>query len=175
MHTRKRLVWFLALTTIIALTAACGGATEEPVVEEAPPAEEPAAAPETTPEPTEAPAPVQQPAEPPEQAIVGDIVEIPIGDDEMQMDWLTAASREVPGRYYWIVRLRNDTTSTLNLTVIFDFVNDEDEVIKTDRSTQRVSPAETAQYRVEGEMNRDDSRAVAGYTYTWTWEIVESG
>ena len=28
-------------------------------------------------------------------------------------------------------------------------------------------------FRVEGEMNRDQARAVLGYSYVWDWEIVQ--
>ena len=167
MHTRNRLVWSLALTTVVALTAACGGQAEEPV-EVAPPAEEPAPVVEATP----VPEPMPEPAEPAEPQLEGEIVEI---EDAHEMGWLNSATRAVPGRYYWIVRLRNDTTQTLDLTVSFDFLHRDDEsVVKTDRSTQRVSPADTVTFRVEGEMNREDSVSVGDYTYTWTWEIIES-
>ncbi|SVE11987.1 uncharacterized protein METZ01_LOCUS464841, partial [marine metagenome] len=39
---------------------------------------------------------------------------------------------------------------------------------------ERISPAASGTFRVEGQMNRDDSRSVDGYTYTWGWEIVAS-
>ena len=56
----------------------------------------------------------------------------------------------------------------------FQFLNEEDGVVKTDRKTMQLPPAGTEIFRVEGEMNRDDARAVISYTYTWDWEIVES-
>ncbi len=168
MHTRKRLVWSLALATVIALTAACGGQAEEPV-EEAPPAEEPAPVAEVAPVPEPLPEP-EEAAAPAEPQLEGDIVEI----GEAEFDWLNPASREVPGRYFWIVRLRNDTTQTLDITLSYEFLNDEENVIKTDRSTQRVSPAAEVTFRVEGEMNRDESRSVAFTSYTWDWKVVES-
>ena len=86
--------------------------------------------------------------------------------------WTTAATREVPGQYYWLVQLRNDTTQTLDITVNFDFLDENDGVVKTDRKTERLQPAETRIFRVEGEMNRDQARAVLGYSYVWDWEIV---
>jgi len=178
MHTRKRLVWSLALTTVIALTAACGGQAEEPVEEPAP-AEEPAPlaeaapVPEPLPEPEEPaePAEPEEPAEPAEPQLEGEIVEI---EDAQEMDWFNPASREEPGRYYWVVQLRNDTTQTLDITVTFDFLDENEATVKTDRSTVRVSPAEVGTFRVEGEMDRDLSRSVDGYTYTWGWRVVES-
>ncbi len=169
MHTRKRLVSSLTLIAVIALTAACGGAAEEPVAE-APPAAEPAPiTPEAAPVPEPVPEPVE-PAAPAEPQLEGDIVEV----GEGEFAWTTAASREVPGKYYWEVRLRNDTTQTLDITVTYEFTNAEGQLIKTDRSTVRISPAETGTFRVEDEMNRDDSRAVEFTTYSWSWEIVES-
>lgn len=169
MHTPKRLVWSLALTTVIALTAACGGGAEEPV-EETPSAEEPAPVAEAAPEPE----PMLEPEEaaaPVEPQLEGAIVEI---EEAHDMGWTTAASREVPGEYYWDVQLRNDTTQTLDITVTFEFLDENEGVVKTDRSTKRVSPAATGTFHVEGQMNRDDSRAVDGYTYTWAWAIVTS-
>ena len=165
MHTRKRLVWFLALTTVVAFSAACGGAAEEPA--EAP-------APVEEPEPVAEPAPVEPEPEPePQQqqvTLVGDIVEV----GEGEMDWLRAASRDEPGRYYWQVQLRNDTTATLDLTVTWEFLDENEEVVKSDNTTVRVAPAETGTFRLEGDMVRDDYWRVAGYTYSWDWAIVES-
>lgn len=169
MHTRKRLVWFLALTTVIALTAACDGAAEEPV-EEAPPAEESAPVAEAAPAPEPTPEP-EEPAAPTEPQLEGEIVEI---EAAHEMDWTTAASREVPGKYFWVVQLRNDTTQMLDITVTFEFLDENEAEVKTDRRTVRVSPAEVGTFRVEGEMDRDHSRAVERYTYTWTWEIVQA-
>ena len=169
MHTRNRLVWSLALATIIALGVACGGGAEEPA-ENTPDANEPAAVSETSPEP-EPMLEAEQPAAPAEPQLEGAIVEI---EEAHDMAWTTAASREVPGEYYWVVQLRNDTTQTLDITVTFEFLDENSSVVKTDRSTERVSPAASGTFRVEGQMNRDDSRSVDGYTYTWAWEIVTS-
>ena len=169
MHTRNRLVWSLALTTIIALTVACGGGAEEPA-ENTLPAEEPTAVSETSPEPDPMLEP-EQPAAPAEPQLEGAIVEM---EEAHDMAWTTAASREVPGEYYWVVQLRNDTTQTLDITVTFEFLDENGGVVKTDRSTERISPAASGTFRVEGQMNRDDSRSVDGYTYTWSWEIVTS-
>lgn len=170
MHTRNRLVWSLTLIAVVALTAACGGGAEEPVAE-APPAAEPApVTPEATPVPEPVPEPVE-PTAPAEPQLEGTIVEIESAHD---MDWTTAASREVPGKYFWVVQLRNDTTQVLDITVTFEFLDENEAEVKTDRKTVRVSPAQVGTFRVEGEMDRDHSRAVDGYTYTWAWEIVQA-
>ena len=169
MYTRNRLVWSLALATIIALGVACGGGAEEPAAN-TPDANEAAAVSETSPEP-EPMLEAEQPAAPAEPQLEGAIVEI---EEAHDMAWTTAASREVPGEYYWVVQLRNDTTQTLDITVTFEFLDENGGEVKTDRSTERISPAASGTFRVEGQMNRDDSRSVDGYTYTWAWNIVTS-
>ena len=88
------------------------------------------------------------------------------------MDWFNPATREVPGKYFWVVQLRNDTTQVLDITVIFQFLNADEDVIKTDRKTVRLQPAGNGTFRVEDEMQRDDARAVDSYTYSWDWTIV---
>jgi hypothetical protein len=169
MYTRNRLVWSLALATIIALGVACGGGAEEPA-ENTADANESAAVSETSPAPEPMPE-AEQPAAPTEPQLEGAIVEI---EEAHEMAWTTAASREVPGEYYWVVELRNDTTQTLDITVTFEFLDENGGEVKTDRSTERISPAASGTFRVEGQMNRDDSRSVDGYTYTWAWNIVTS-
>ena len=169
MYTRNRLVWSLALATIIALGVAWGGGAEEPA-ENTADANESAAVSETSPAPEPMPE-AEQPAAPTEPQLEGAIVEI---EEAHEMAWTTAASREVPGEYYWVVELRNDTTQTLDITVTFEFLDENGGEVKTDRSTERISPAASGTFRVEGQMNRDDSRSVDGYTYTWAWNIVTS-
>ncbi len=169
MHPRKRWTWFLALATALTLIAACGGQTPEPPAEEETPAvtEETPPAAEMEPEPEPLP---EEPTEPAPPQLQGNIVEI----GEAEMVWLTPATRETPATYYWLVRLRNDTTQTLDITVTFEFLNEQDGVVKTDRSTQRIQPAGEGEFRVEGEMGREDSLAVVSYTYSWDWNIIDA-
>jgi predicted small lipoprotein YifL len=160
-------MWMIAMVALVALTAACGGQPPE----EPPPAEEPAEEPapaETTPAPVIVPEPAE-PAEPQEPQLTGNIVEVDSG-----MDWFNPATRETPGRYWWQVRLRNDTNQTLDITVTFTFLDLNEQEVKTDRKTVRVQPAETGTFRVEDEMVRDVARSVDGYTYSWDWQIVTS-
>jgi ABC-type glycerol-3-phosphate transport system substrate-binding protein len=166
MHPSKRLMWFVALAAIVTVTAACGG---QPAEEAPAPAETPAAEPAPAVEAAPEPAPVEEPVAPPVQELRGNIVEI----DEGTFDWTSAATREEPGKYFWIVKLRNDTTQTLDITVTFEFLDASDGVIKTDRKTERLQPAAEATFRVEGEMERDAARAVESYTYSWDWAFVE--
>lgn len=169
MQPSKRLMWLVSMVAAVALTAACGGQPAEQAPAEQPAAsEEPAPAAEAAPEPE--PEMMPEETEPAQPQLQGNIVEV----GEAEMDWFNAATRETPGRYYWQVQLRNDTTQTLDITVTFQFVNENDEVVKTDRTTVRVQPAETGTFRVEDEMQRDQARAVASYVYSWDWKIVEN-
>lgn len=174
MHPSKRLMWLVAAVAVIAVTAACGSQPAEQTPAEQPAAtEEPAAAaPEAAPEPEPAPEMTpEEPVAPAQPQLQGNIVEV----GEGEMDWFNAPTREIPGRYYWQVQLRNDTTQTLDITVTFQFVDENDAVVKTDTKTVRVQPAETGTFRVEDEMERDQARSVAGYIYSWDWKIVEGG
>jgi hypothetical protein len=164
-------MWLVALAAVVAVTAACGGQpAEETPAEEPAPAEEAAPEPEATPTTMPAAVPEETPEPEPQQQLMGTIVEI---ESEHDMGWNSAATREQPGEYYWVVQLRNDTTQTLDITVTFQFLDDQDNVIKTDRETVRVDPAGIGNFRVTGEMERDNARAVASYTYSWDWDIVE--
>jgi hypothetical protein len=153
---------FVAFAAIAALTIACGGQPAEP-----PPAEEPAEAPAPV-QPEAAPIPEPEPEIPAVPQLQGNIVGL-----ADTWEWLSAASRETPAKYKWTVSLRNDTTQTLDITVKFDLVDADDRVIKTDRRTVRVAPADAATAEFEGEMPRDQARLFAGYTYTWDWAIVD--
>ncbi len=170
MHPSKRLMWFMALAAVVTLSTACAGQPADETPNEAPAPAEVAPTAETAPEPEPVPEPL--PEEPPEPAappLEGEIVEIESAAD---FDWLNAATREVPGRYYWVVQLRNDTTQVLDITVIFQFLNGDEAVIKTDRKTVRVQPAGTETFRVEGEMQRDEARSVDFTSYYWDFAIV---
>jgi hypothetical protein len=167
MHPSKRLMWLMVLAVVVTLTAACGGQPAEEA-----PAAEPAPAEEATPAVETAPVPEPEPEQAPEPAapqLQGEIVEI---EETADFDWLNAATREIPGKYYWVVELRNDTTQVLDITVIFQFLNADDGIIKTDRKTVRLQPASNGTFRVEDEMQRDDANAVENYTYYWDWAIV---
>lgn len=177
MHRRTRCTGFVALAASAVLTLACGGqAADQPPAGNQPagkaePATEatPAPAPEAT---TDEPAEPAQPAAPAQPQLTGNIVDL---EHQPPLEWLSAATRENPGKYRWTVELRNDTTQTLDITVRFDFLDEAEKVIKTDRKTVRVAPADTATVTNEGEMPRDQARAVVYTSYTWEdWKIVSS-
>ncbi|MGD8328761.1 MAG: hypothetical protein PVJ49_04945 [Acidobacteriota bacterium] len=172
MHSSKRLMWLVAAVALIALTAACGGQPAEETPAEQPAAtEEPAAAaPEAAPEPEPEMTP-EEPAAPAQPQLQGNIVEV----GEGEFTWLNAATRETPGRYTWKVQLRNDTTQTLDITVTWQFLDENENTIKTDRETVRVEPAATGSFEGQGEMERDAARSVAFTSYSWDWKIVEGG
>lgn len=171
MHPSRRLMWYMTLAAVVTLTAACAGQpAEEPPNAEPTPAKEAPLVAETAPEPEPVPEPL--PEEPPEPAapqLQGEIVEI---EEAADFDWLNAATREVPGRYYWVVELRNDTMQVLDITVIFQFLDENEDVIKTDRKTVRVQPAGLGTFRFEDEMQRDEARSVSFTSYYWDWAIV---
>jgi hypothetical protein len=142
----------LALMLLLPLAAACGGAAEEPAP--APAAEEPAPAPE----PEAAPAPMEEPAEaaPEEPQIVGNI--ILSGED---FDWGTPEGETQP--YTWTARVQNDTTSTLSITVRFQFLDETDTVLKTETATIELAPAASRSISQNGTMSYDEALKVVGF------------
>ena len=161
MHARKRFVWFLALTTVVGLTLACGGAAEEPPAE--PPAEE--AAP--------APAPEPVPEEPQEEQ--GPQLEGNIVTSGENHEWISVTDADSPATYFWTVTVNNDTTQTLDITVQFDIVDENDEVVKRETKTVRLAPAAEEVIREESEMPYQDALRVFGFTAVVSdWAIVES-
>ena len=167
MQPRKNWIWFIALVTVVSLAGACGGAAEEPAEAPAPEAaEEPVA--EATQEPAAMPELEPEPAEPAAPQLEGNIV-----DSGDFFDWLTSGSRTENATYYWTLSLTNDTTQTLDITVTFQFLDDTEDVVKTETKTVRLSPAASTDIREEGSMSHEDSLKVSGYTYTYDWNIVQ--
>lgn len=159
-RTRHALLIALLLL-VLPFAAACGGAAEEPA-----PAEEP------VPEP-EAPAPAPEPAEPAaeeptapqEPQIVGDIF---LSNEDFE--WGTADGDANP--YTWTARVQNDTTSTLNITVRFQFLDESDEVIKTETATVRIAPASSRTINQSGTMSYDEALKVFGFLADFDYEIA---
>jgi len=167
MLPRKRLIWFLALFAVVALTVACGGAAEEP----APTPEEAATpAPEETPEPVIEPEPVpEEPTEPEQPQLQGNIV-----TSEENFDWIEGGNRTTPSTYYWTVKVNNDTTQNLDITIKFDIVDETDAIVKSESKTIRLAPAGETVVREEAEMSYADALRVAGFqAYVSNWSIVE--
>ena len=150
------------LLLVLPFAAACGGA-EEPEPEA--PAEEPAAAPVEE-APSEAPA-AEEPTEeaPQEPQIVGNI--ILSGED---FNWGDADGDTTP--YTWTARVQNDTTSTLDITVRFQFLDESDQVIKTETSTVRIAPASSRTINQSGTMTYDEALKVFGFLADYDYEIA---
>lgn len=165
MQARKSLIWFIALVAASSLLVACGGAAEEP----APEAAEPEAAPT---EPEAAPVAVEpepEPQAPPEPQLEGTIT---LTNDDF--GWLTSGSRTEAATYWWTLRVTNDTTQNLDITVRFEFLDDNDDVVKAEFKTVRLAPAASTTIREEGEMSHADSLRFAAYTYSFDWAIASN-
>jgi hypothetical protein len=160
---RFRFPLLIALFALLPLLAACGGA-EQPAPE---PAEEPAAAPEA-----EAPAPEMPVEEEPEETapaapqIVGSI--ILSGED---FNWGAPEGDNQP--YTWTARVQNDTTSTLDITVRFQFLDDTDSVVKTESASVRLDPASGRTINESGTMTYDDALKVVGFLADYDYSPVE--
>lgn len=168
MEWKRRLTLSLAVFALIVGIVACGGqpaeepAPEEPAAEE--PAEEPPAPAPEPPTPEEPP----QEEEPEEPQLVG---EINITDYDLVWDTENVTPEEAP--YEWTVTVQNDTTQMLDITVMFDIVDANDEVIERQEATIRLAPAERGTIRERGTMVYDDANRVASYVVDYDWEIVE--
>ena len=147
------------LLLVLPFAAACGGA-EEPAPE--------APAEEAAPDPVEEPAPVEpDPVEeaPQEPQIVGNI--ILSGED---FDWGEADGDS--NAYTWTARVQNDTTSTLDITVRFQFLDEADEVIKVESATVTIAPASSRTINQSGTMTYDEALEVFGFLADYDYEIA---
>ncbi len=160
-RTRQALLIALLLL-VVPFAAACGGGAEEPAPEA--PAEEPAPAPAEEPEAVE-PAVEEVPAEPAEPQVVGNV--ILSGED---FNWGEADGDNTP--YTWTARVQNDTTSTLDITVRFQFLDEADVVIKTETATVRIAPASSRTINQGGTMTYDEALKVFGFLADYDYAIA---
>lgn len=167
MQPSKRFIRFVAIIALGSLMVACGGAAEAPAPEAAEPEVTPAAEPEAAPVVVE-PEP-EEPQAPPEPQLEGNIF---LTNDDF--GWLTPGSRTEPATYWWTLRVTNDTTQNLNITVRFEFLDDDDRVVKAELKTVRLAPAANTVVREEGEMSREDSLKFAAYSYSFEWAIASN-
>ncbi len=165
MPFRKNIVLLFALVALLVVVNACGGGepANEPAAESTEEAE-PAAelAPVVEPEP--------EPQEPEEPQLVGTI-----NLTEEDFQWGEVTDRTQPAPYTWTVTVANDTTQTLDITVRFDFLDDSDSVVKTERSSVRLAPAQRATINEPGTMDWDGANRV--YTFAVqveNWNIIEN-
>jgi hypothetical protein len=165
MRFNKNIFLLFALVALLAVVSACGGGepAEEPTEE---PTEETAPAPE--PEPVVEPEP--EPAEPQGPQLEGNI---DLTNEDFQ--WGEVTDRSQPAPYTWTVAVANDTTQTLDITVRFDFLDDSDSVVKTERTVVRLAPAESTTVEEPGTMGWDEANRV--YTFAVqveNWTIIEN-
>lgn len=176
MPPKRRSVTILVLIAMVPLALACGGRTEE-----APPAtsEESAQEEMATPE-EEAATPEEQgeemaPAgEPQEEAapereepeVVGNVT---LAGEDLLWGDVSQESAE----YTWTVRVSNDTTATLDITVTFDLLDDNDRMVKTERATVRLAPAESTTIEEPGTMTYDQASRVVGFRARYDYAVVE--
>lgn len=148
------------LLLVLPFAAACGGAAEEPAPEA--PAEETAPAPAPEPEPVAAEPVDETPAEP---EIVGNI--ILSGEN---FDWGEASGDS--NSYTWTARVQNDTTSNLDITVRFQFLDEADEVIKVETATVTLAPASGRTITQNGTMTYDEALKVFGFLADYDYEVA---
>lgn len=166
MSSWRRTVMLLAVVALLPLVACGGGeeavpANEDPVQEDAPPAE--------TPEPAETLSPVEEePAasEPEQPQLVGNIT---LTGEDFEWGETTTDS----AAYTWTVRVSNDTTSNLDITVIFEFLDDSDSVIKREQASVRMAPATRRTIRESGDMSYDQANRVYSFAAHFTETIVD--
>lgn len=158
-HRTRNVLMIALLLLVLPFAAACGGA-EEPAPEA--PVEEAAPEPVAEPAPVE-PDPVEEvPAEP---QIVGNI--ILSGED---FNWGDADGDNTP--YTWTARVQNDTTSTLDITVRFQFLDEADAVIKTETATVTMAPASSRTINQSGTMTYDEALKVFGFLADYDYEVA---
>lgn len=172
----RRIRWTLmALALVAPLAIAACAANEEPAEvpaaesaqEQAPAAEQPAgeetAAPAQTPaEETAAPAEQAAPQEP---ELVG---EIKVSDENFEWGETTRER----ANYTWTAHVTNDTTATLDIIVRFEFLDEQDQVIKTESKTVRLAPAESTTVRESGSMSWDQANRVYSFRAVTDYRVV---
>lgn len=164
MPFKKNLVLLFALVALLAVVA-CGGG--EPANQ---PAEEPAeeVTPVAEPEPVVEPEP--EPQEPEGPQLVGSIT---LTEEDFQ--WGEVTDRTQPAPYNWTVAVANDTTQTLDITVRFDFLDESDSVVKTERTSVRLAPAERTTVNEPGTMGWDEANRVFTFAVqVENWTIIEN-
>lgn len=166
MSSWKRIVVLLAVVALLPLVA-CGGGEEAVPANEEPGQDE--AAPDEATEPAETMAPVDEEpeaTEPEGPQLVGNITLT--GED---FDWGETTTDSAD--YTWTVTISNDTTSNLDVTVVFEFLDDSDRAIKREQATVRMAPATRRTIRESGDMSYDEANRVYSFAARYDYSIVE--
>jgi len=167
MPFKKNIALLSTLVALLLVVNACGGG--EPAGN---PAAEPTeeAAPVAEPEPVVEPEPEPEPQEPEGPQLAGSI-----DLTEENFEWGEVTDRSQPAPYSWTVAVANDTTQTLDITVRFDFLDDSDSVVKTERTVVRLAPAQRATVNEPGTMGWDEANRVNGFAVqVENWTIIEN-
>ncbi|NKB88668.1 MAG: hypothetical protein GKS06_10650 [Acidobacteria bacterium] len=162
MSDRTRKALMIALLLLVPFAAACGAA-EEPAPEA--PAEEPAPAEEAAPvvdEPVE-----EEPEAPAEPQIVGNIL---LSGESFDWGEVTDDTQA----YTWTVRVQNDTTSNLRITVFFDFLDGAEDQIKRETATITLAPASGRTITESGTMTYDEALTVEYSVADYDFELADS-
>ena len=164
MPSKKNIVLLFALVALLVVVSACGGG--EPANDPAASTEE--AAPAAEPEPVVEPEP--EPTEPEVPQLVG---QINLAEEDFQ--WGEVTDRTQPAPYSWTVAVANDTTQTLDINIRFDFLDSSDSVVRTDRATVRLAPAQRTTINESGTMGWDDANRVDNWAVqVENWTIIEN-
>lgn len=172
MPSTRQFLIALALLALLPFAAACGGQPAEEAEEAAADVEEATeeaaeAVEEAAEETAEA---VEEAAEEAEEAVTGPQIEGEVRLTNDDFDW-TETTTETAS-YTWTARVTNDTTATLDITVTFEFLDNNDRVVKTERATRRLAPAESSTIRQDGSMPFDQANRVVGFRAYPDYEVA---
>ncbi|MFW6198261.1 MAG: hypothetical protein ACOC5E_00410 [Acidobacteriota bacterium] len=182
MTRTSRYLTLLALLLALPLAVACGGG--EPADNGEPQEAGEEMQDEATPaDPVEEPSEADSEAttqEPPEGEEDGDEDETGsqepdlVGDINIanaDFEWGETTPDEAS--YTWSARVTNDTTATLDITVLFSFYDANDDALKTESATVRLAPAESQTVSGEGTMIWDEANEIYSTAATYEYDIVE--
>lgn len=176
MPSKRQFLIALALLALLPFAVACGGQTAEEAeqaaeeaqegIEET--AEEAAEAVEEAAEETaEA---VEEAAEEAEEALADPQVEGEVRLTNEDFEWTETTTETA--NYTWTARVTNDTTATLDITVTFEFLDNADRVVKTERASRRLAPAESSSISQQGSMPFDQANRVVGFRAYTDYDVV---
>lgn len=163
MSGRTSTACLIAILLAVPLAVACGGAAEEPAADNG------ANAPAVEPAPVVEPEPVEpEPTEPAEPTVPTLVGEIRVSGEDFE--W--GETNTENAAYTWTARVTNDTTATLDISVRFEFLDENDAVVQTETKTVRLDPAASRTLRESGNMNYDQANRVYSFRAVTDWAPV---